>query len=84
MAGRIASGARVLDAFSYQGGFSMAAIAGGAARVVAVDTSARALEIARQVTLSATTRPLSNRRRNHASPATSIRNAMLPATTNRN
>ncbi|MGB8413587.1 MAG: class I SAM-dependent rRNA methyltransferase [Candidatus Binatus sp.] len=48
MAGRIASGARVLDAFCYQGGFSLAAIGGGAARVVAVDTSARALEIARQ------------------------------------
>jgi 23S rRNA (cytosine1962-C5)-methyltransferase len=47
-AGRIASGARVLDAFCYQGGFSMAAIAGGAVRVVGVDTSARALEIARQ------------------------------------
>jgi len=44
----VASGARVLDAFCYQGGFSLAAIAGGAGRVVAVDTSARALEIARQ------------------------------------
>ncbi len=44
----IASGARVLDAFSYQGGFSLAALAGGASRVVAVDTSARALEVARQ------------------------------------
>jgi len=44
----IASGARVLDAFCYQGGFSLAAIAGGASRVVAVDTSARALEMARQ------------------------------------
>ena len=48
IAGRIASGARVLDAYCYQGGFSLAAIAGGAVRVVAVDTSARALEIARQ------------------------------------
>jgi 23S rRNA (cytosine1962-C5)-methyltransferase len=48
MAGRIASGARVLDAFCYQGGFSLAAIGGGAARIVGVDTSARALEIARQ------------------------------------
>ncbi|MGA9722413.1 MAG: class I SAM-dependent rRNA methyltransferase [Candidatus Binatus sp.] len=48
MAGRIASGARVLDAFCYQGGFSLAAIAGGASKVVAVDTSARALEVARQ------------------------------------
>ena len=48
LAGAIASGARVLDAFCYQGGFSLAAIAGGAGRVVAVDTSARALEAARQ------------------------------------
>lgn len=48
LAGGIASGARVLDAFCYQGGFTLAAIAGGAKRVVAVDTSARALEWARQ------------------------------------
>jgi 23S rRNA (cytosine1962-C5)-methyltransferase len=48
MAGSIASGARVLDAFCYQGGFSLAALAGGASKVVAVDTSARALEVARQ------------------------------------
>jgi 23S rRNA (cytosine1962-C5)-methyltransferase len=47
-AGAIASTARVLDAFCYQGGFSLAALAGGASKVVAVDTSARALEIARQ------------------------------------
>jgi 23S rRNA (cytosine1962-C5)-methyltransferase len=48
LGGGIASGARVLDAFCYQGGFTLAAIAGGAKRVVAVDTSARALEWARQ------------------------------------
>ncbi len=48
MAGRMAAGARVLDAFCYQGGFALAAIAGGASKVVAVDTSARALEVARQ------------------------------------
>ena len=48
IAGSIASGARVLDAFCYQGGFSLAAVAGGASKVVAVDTSARALEVARQ------------------------------------
>ena len=48
IAGAIASGARVLDAFCYQGGFSLAALAGGASKVVAVDTSARALEMARQ------------------------------------
>jgi 23S rRNA (cytosine1962-C5)-methyltransferase len=46
--GSIASGARVLDAFCYQGGFSLAALTGGAGKVVAVDTSARALEVARQ------------------------------------
>jgi 23S rRNA (cytosine1962-C5)-methyltransferase len=48
MVGAIASGARVLDCFCYQGGFSLTALAGGASKVVAVDTSARALEIARQ------------------------------------
>jgi len=48
IAGGIASGARVLDAFCYQGGFSLAALKGGASKVVGVDTSARALEIARQ------------------------------------
>jgi 23S rRNA (cytosine1962-C5)-methyltransferase len=48
LAGGIARDARVLDAFCYQGGFSLAALAGGASKVVAVDTSARALEIARQ------------------------------------
>ncbi len=48
LASAIASGARVLDAFCYQGGFSLAALAGGAGRVVGVDTSARALEMARQ------------------------------------
>jgi len=48
IAGGIASGARVLDAFCYQGGFSLAALKGGASKVVGVDTSARALEMARQ------------------------------------
>ncbi len=48
LAGAMASGARVLDAFCYQGGFALAAIAGGARKVVAVDTSARALEWARK------------------------------------
>src|SRR5580692_707736 len=47
-AGAIASGARVLDAFCYQGGFSLTALAGGAGKVVAVDTSARALDVARE------------------------------------
>ena len=48
LAGSIASGARVLDAFCYQGGFSLAALAGGASKVVAIDTSARALDVARE------------------------------------
>ena len=48
IAGEIAARARVLDAFCYQGGFSLAALKGGASKVVAVDTSARALETARQ------------------------------------
>jgi 23S rRNA (cytosine1962-C5)-methyltransferase len=48
LVGRIVNGARVLDAFCYQAGFSLAALAGGASKVVAVDTSARALEMARQ------------------------------------
>src|SRR5260370_39382018 len=48
LASTIASGARVLDACCYQGGFALAALAGGAKRVVAIDTSARALEWARR------------------------------------
>jgi 23S rRNA (cytosine1962-C5)-methyltransferase len=48
LAGAMASGARVLDAFCYQSGFALAALAGGAKKVVAVDTSARALEWARK------------------------------------
>jgi len=48
LAGSIASGARMLDAFCYQGGFSLAALAGGASKVVAVDTSARAIDVARE------------------------------------
>jgi 23S rRNA (cytosine1962-C5)-methyltransferase len=47
-AGRLARGARVLDACCYAGGFTLAALAGGAARVTAVDTSAPALEWARR------------------------------------
>ncbi|HXN87657.1 MAG TPA: class I SAM-dependent rRNA methyltransferase, partial [Candidatus Binataceae bacterium] len=45
---RISKGARVLDAYCYGGGFSLAALAGGASKVVAVDTSARAIEWARR------------------------------------
>jgi 23S rRNA (cytosine1962-C5)-methyltransferase len=47
-AGRMARGARVLDAFCYAGGFTLATLAGGAAHVTAVDTSAPALEWARR------------------------------------
>ncbi len=43
LATRIAADALVLDAFCYEGGFALAALAGGARQVVAVDTSARAL-----------------------------------------
>jgi len=43
---RLAKGARVLDVFSHVGGFSLAALAGGAAHALAVDGSARALELA--------------------------------------
>ena len=38
----------VLDAFCYTGGFAVAALAGGAARVTAVESSAPALEVARE------------------------------------
>ena len=43
----LAQGREVLDAFCYTGGFSIAALAGGAKRVTAVDSSAAALEIAK-------------------------------------
>lgn len=42
------SGARMLDACCYNGGFALAALAGGATRVVAIDTAARALATARK------------------------------------
>jgi 23S rRNA (cytosine1962-C5)-methyltransferase len=48
LASSMVSGARVLDAFCYQGGFALAALAGGAKKVVGVETSARALEWARR------------------------------------
>ncbi len=44
----LAQGRDVLDAFSYTGGFSVAALAGGAASVAAVESSAPALEVARE------------------------------------
>ncbi len=42
----LAKDARVLDVFSHVGGFGLAALAGGAASVLAVDGSAPALELA--------------------------------------
>jgi len=44
----LAHGARVLDAYCYAGGFTLAALAGGARAVVAVDSSDRALAMARR------------------------------------
>ncbi len=41
--GRLCRGATVLDAYCYAGGFALAALNGGAARAVGVDTSARAI-----------------------------------------
>jgi 23S rRNA (cytosine1962-C5)-methyltransferase len=43
-----ARGARVLDLFCYQGEWGLHAIRGGATEVLAVDSSARALELARR------------------------------------
>lgn len=45
---RLARGARVLDVFSHVGGFSLAALAGGAEQALAVDSSAAALALAAQ------------------------------------
>ncbi|MDC0737364.1 class I SAM-dependent rRNA methyltransferase [Cognatishimia sp. SS12] len=47
-AARLSRGARVLDVFSHVGGFSLAALAGGAASAVAVDGSAAALALAEE------------------------------------
>jgi len=44
----LAAGREVLDGFCYTGGFAIAALAGGAARVLAVDSSAPALEVAHE------------------------------------
>lgn len=46
--GAYAAGAEVLDCFSYTGGFTVAALAGGAARVVSVDSSAAALALVKR------------------------------------
>ncbi len=47
-AARLAKGARVLDMFSHVGGFGLAALAGGAQSVLAVDGSRPALDLAAQ------------------------------------
>ncbi|MAO00576.1 class I SAM-dependent rRNA methyltransferase [uncultured Roseovarius sp.] len=47
-AARLAQGARVLDMFSHVGGFSLAALAAGAERALAVDGSEPALSLAAQ------------------------------------
>ena len=44
----LAAGREVLDGFCYTGGFSIAALAGGARRVTAIESSAPALEVARE------------------------------------
>jgi 23S rRNA (cytosine1962-C5)-methyltransferase len=48
VAGRLARGRRVLDAFCYSGGFALHAAQGGAAEVVAVDSSEPALALGRE------------------------------------
>jgi 23S rRNA (cytosine1962-C5)-methyltransferase len=45
---QLASGREVLDGFSYTGGFAINALAGGAKRVLAVESSAPSLEVARE------------------------------------
>lgn len=47
-AAEFARGARVLNCFSYTGGFGIPALLAGAAQVIQVDSSAGALELARQ------------------------------------
>lgn len=44
----LSPGRQVLDCFCYTGGFAIAALAGGAQRVLALDSSAPALEVARE------------------------------------
>ncbi len=46
--GSVARGADVLDVFCYAGGFSLAALAGGARSVLALDSSGDALSVARE------------------------------------
>ncbi len=44
---RLAAGREILNMFSYTGGFTLAALAGGATRAVSIDSSAEALALAR-------------------------------------
>jgi 23S rRNA (cytosine1962-C5)-methyltransferase len=44
----LAAGREVLDGFAYTGGFSIAALAGGAQRITAIESSAEAIQIARE------------------------------------
>lgn len=44
----LAGGKRVLDVFAHTGGFALSALAGGATAVTAIDSSARALDLARR------------------------------------
>ena len=44
----LAAGREVLDGFCYTGGFSIAALAGGAKRVTAIESSAPALQVAKE------------------------------------
>lgn len=44
----LAGGRTVLDAFCYSGGFAIAALAGGARQVTAIDSSRAALDVARE------------------------------------
>jgi 23S rRNA (cytosine1962-C5)-methyltransferase len=48
LASRVAKGCEVLNAFCYTGGFTVAALAGAATRVVSVDTSEEALALGRR------------------------------------
>jgi 23S rRNA (cytosine1962-C5)-methyltransferase len=45
---RLAAGKDVLNTFAYTGGFTLAALAGGAKSVVSIDSSADALDLARE------------------------------------
>lgn len=47
LTGRLAAGRRVLNCFCYTGGFSLQALAGGAASVLSIDSSGPALEAGR-------------------------------------